>query len=191
MNAPARDIRKGIAAADFRAAMRNLAGGVSVITVGKGREITGMTVTSVSSLSVDPPTLIVCVNRESSSWPLLNRYGVFGVNILSAQQIEVAERFSGKGGLKGPERFAGSQWIRRGSGVPLLVDSLASIDCEVEQIVERHSHGIVIGRVLGSITSSNHGALGYWHGEYVAIDHDDDALKLADVSLPRRAAFSL
>ncbi len=186
MSVSAHDIEKDIASADFRAAMRRLAGGVSVITVGQGRDVTGMTVTSVSSLSVDPPTLIVCINRDSSSWPLLNRYGVFGVNILNAQQIDIAERFSGKGGLKGVERFSGAQWTTRSSGVPLLVGALASIDCEVEQIVERHSHGIVIGRVLDTKTSSGQGALGYWQGQYVAIDQDDDAVKLADVSLPSR-----
>ncbi len=181
MAVSAHDLEKDIASADFRAAMRRLAGGVSVITVGQGQDITGMTVTSVSSLSVDPPTLIVCVNRDSSSWPLLNRYGVFGVNILNAGQIEIAERFSGKDGLKGIERFAGAQWVPRVTGVPLLADALASVDCEVEQIVERHSHGIVIGRVRDSKTSSGKGALGYWQGQYVAIDQDDDAVKLADV----------
>jgi flavin reductase (DIM6/NTAB) family NADH-FMN oxidoreductase RutF len=82
-----------VSSQEFRGAMRVLAGGVSVITVGRGKDITGMTVTSVSSLSVEPPTLIVSVNRESSSWPLLQRYGAFGVNILSADQLDVAERF--------------------------------------------------------------------------------------------------
>ena len=80
--------------------MRQLAGGVSVITVGRGNELSGMTVTSVTSLALDPATLVVSVNRQSSSWPLLSKHGVFGVNILSADQQDVAERFSGKGGVK-------------------------------------------------------------------------------------------
>ena len=80
--------------------MRRLTGGVSVITAGRGKDITGMTVTSVSSLSVDPPALIVSVNRAASSWPLLRRYGVFGVNILTADQLDIAERFSGKDGQR-------------------------------------------------------------------------------------------
>jgi Flavin reductase like domain len=101
------DLDRKTASADFRAAMRQLAGGVSVITAGQGDEITGMTVTSVSSLSADPPSLIVSVNRASSSWPLLQRHPFFGVNILSADQIDVAERFAGKDGLKGADRFAG------------------------------------------------------------------------------------
>ena len=176
-----------VATHDFRSAMRRLAGGASVITVGQGDDITGMTVTSVSSLSVDPPTLIVSINRESSSWPLLKRHGFFGVNMLTADQLEIAERFSGKDGLKGPARFAGAQWITRVSGVPLLAGALSAIDCEVEDIVERHSHAIVIGRVLDVQLSSRNTALAYWQGEYVAIDRDEDAIRLAEVSLPARA----
>src|SRR5882724_7301665 len=118
-------IDREVSSDDFRSAMRHLAGGVSVITVGRAKDITGMTVTSVSSLSVDPPTLVVSINRESSSWPLLKRHGFFGVNILTADQIEIAERFTGKDGLKGAERFAGAAWTTRISGVPLLADALA------------------------------------------------------------------
>ena len=172
------------ASSDFRGAMRQLTGGVSVITTGRGKDISGMTVTSVSSLSVDPPTLIVSVNRGASSWPLLQRYGAFGVNILASDQIDIAERFTGKDGLKGAARFAGAEWRTRASGVPLLVGALAAIDCEVEEIIERHSHAIVIGRVRDLQVSSRTAALAYWQGQYVAIDRDEDAVRLAEVSLP-------
>jgi flavin reductase (DIM6/NTAB) family NADH-FMN oxidoreductase RutF len=186
MNSVVRNIRidREIASSDFRGAMRHLAGGVSVVTVGSGKEINGMTVTSVSSLSVDPPTLIVSINRESSSWPLLRRHGFFGVNILTADQLDVAERFAGKGGLKGADRFAGAQWTSRVSGVPLLVGALSAIDCEAEDIIERHSHAVVIGRVLDIQSSRRTAALAYWQGQYVAIDQNEDAIKLAEVSLP-------
>jgi flavin reductase (DIM6/NTAB) family NADH-FMN oxidoreductase RutF len=186
MNSAVRHIRtdRDVSSDDFRGAMRHLAGGVSVITAGRGKEITGMTVTSVSSLSVDPPTLIVSINRESSSWPLVKRHGLFGVSILNADQLDVAERFTGKGGLKGAERFAGAEWITLMSGVPLLVGALAAVDCEVEHIVERHSHAIVIGRVLDLKLSSRTAALAYWQGQYVAIDQNEDAIRLAEVSLP-------
>ena len=174
---------------DFRSAMRQLTGGVSVITAGRGREISGMTVTSVSSLSADPPSLIVSINREASSWPLVKRYGFFGVNILTADQVDIAERFTGKGGLKGADRFIGVQWTTGPSGVPLLANALAAIDCEVEDVVERHSHAIVIGRVLDVTVSPRTAALAYWQGQYVAIDRDEDALRLADVSVPKPRAW--
>jgi flavin reductase (DIM6/NTAB) family NADH-FMN oxidoreductase RutF len=179
-------IETEVTSSDFRNAMRQLTGGVSVITAGRGRDVSGMTVTSVSSLSVGPPALIVSINRESSSWPLVKRYGFFGVNILTSDQIDIAERFTGKSGLKGADRFAGARWTTRASGVPLLVGALAAIDCEVEDVVERHSHAIVIGRVLDVAVSARTAALAYWQGRYVAIDQDEDAAKLAEVSVPAR-----
>ena len=188
MNVVPRDLmtETAVSSADFRGAMRHLTGGVSIITAGRGKDITGMTVTSVTSLSVDPPTLLVSINRDASSFPLIRRYGAFGVNILAADQLDVAERFAGKGGLKGPDRFAGSQWVTSVSGVPLLVGALSSVDCEVEEIVERHSHGIVIGRVRDIKNSARTAALAYWHGQYVAVDQDEDAARLAEVSVPAR-----
>ena len=173
-----------VSSADFRGAMRHLIGAVSVITVGRGDDITGMTVTSMSSLSIDPPSLVVSVNRAASSWLLLKQYGFFGVNVLSAGQREIAERFSGKGGLKGAARFAGAEWSPRGPGAPLLAGALAAIDCEVEEIIERHSHGIVIGRVREVQLAPAGAALAYWHGDYVAVDRDEDIARLAEVGVP-------
>ena len=188
MNCTIRNLKidRSLSSDDFRSAMRRLPGGVSVITVGRGKDITGMTVTSVSSLSVDPATLIVSINRASSSWPLLKQYGFFGVNVLNADQLDIAERFTGKDGTKGVDRFNGAEWITRASGVPLLVGALAAIDCEAEDIVERHSHAVVIGRVLDLQLSTPTAALAYWQGQYVAIDQNEDAAKLAEVSLPAR-----
>lgn len=189
MNVVPRDLMTEIpvSSADFRGAMRHLTGGVSVITAGRGKDITGMTVTSVTSLSIDPPTLLVSINRDASSFPLIRRQGAFGVNILAADQLDVAERFAGKGGLRGAERFAGARWVTAVSGVPLLVGALSAVDCEVEEIVERHSHGIIIGRVRDIRNSARTAALAYWHGQYVAVDQDEDAAGLADVSVPARS----
>ena len=188
MNVIARHIMTDntVSSADFRGAMRHLTGGVSVITAGRGRDITGMTVTSVTSLSVEPPTLLVSINRDASSFPLIKRHGAFGVNILNADQLDIAERFAGKGGLKGADRFAGAEWTAGVSGVPLLVGALAALDCEVEEIIERLSHGIVIGRVRDIKSSTRNAALAYWHGQYVAVDQDEDIARLAEVSVPAR-----
>lgn len=186
MNSAVRDVSiiSEVSSDDFRNAMRRLTGGVSVITAGRGKDISGMTVTSVTSLSVEPASLIVAVNRAASSWPLIRRHGFFGVNILNADQIDIAERFTGKDGLKGAERFAGADWFTRASGVPLLSGALAAIDCEVDEVVERHSHAIVIGRVLDLQVSRRSAALAYWHGQYLAIDRDEDAARMAEVSVP-------
>lgn len=146
-----------------------------------------MTVTSVTSLSVEPPTLLVSINRDASSFPLIRRHGAFGVNILNADQLDFAGRFAGKGGLKGHDRFAGAKWVTSVSGVPLLVGALSAFDCEVEEIIERHSYGIIVGCVRDIRRTARNAALAYWHGQYVAIDHEEDAARLAEVSVPSRS----
>lgn len=166
MNAPVSVDRLDPSAAGFRGAMRQLAGGVCIITAGQGEDRSGMTVTSVSSLSIDPPTLVVCINRQSSTWPLLLRYRAFGVNVLRADQKDVGLRFSGHGGVTGSARFGNDPTIVLETGTPLLSDALAVVDCEVEDVISRHSHGIIVGRVRAARSAHGHGPLIYWQGEY-------------------------
>lgn len=192
VNSIVRHVRPGpeLSSDSYRSAMRQLTGGVSVVTAGRGEDISGMTVTSLSSLSAEPPRLMVGINRQASSYPLIARYGIFGVNVLSASQEDIAARFTDKA-LKGRARFAGATWITLASGVPLLAEALTAIDCEVEEIIERHSHAIVIGRPLDLRIAGDHAALAYWQGEYVAIDRDGDMERLAAVSLPARALWEV
>jgi flavin reductase (DIM6/NTAB) family NADH-FMN oxidoreductase RutF len=155
-----------VAISAFRDAMRQLPGGVSVITAGIGEDRSGMTVTSVSSLAIDPPSIVVCINRQSSTWPLLQRYRAFGVNILGAGQQAVADRFTGRSGLTGPARFADARWITLVTGVWLLSDALAVLDCEVEELIDRHSHSLVIGRARAVRFAEGSAGLVYWRGGY-------------------------
>ncbi len=164
-NAAAQNIVAAARDTDLKLAMRRMSGGVSVVTAGVGSERTGATVTSATALSVEPPTMIVNINRTSSSYPVISRYGHFCVNILSVEQQHVAERFAGRDGLKGAERYQGANWTTLASGAPVLLDALAAIDCEVEEIIERHSHGIIIGRVL-SISTGDGRSLVYNSGQY-------------------------
>jgi flavin reductase (DIM6/NTAB) family NADH-FMN oxidoreductase RutF len=156
----------GDLALSFRQAMRNLAGGVSVITVGQGNERTGLTVTSFSALSTEPPRVLVCVNRQSSSYPVLVKDRQFGANVLAAHQDEIASRFAGRGGIKGSDRYTGSAWQRLDDGVSILADALTAFDCEVEELIERHSHAIVIGKVRAVYAPGGSGALVYWRGGF-------------------------
>jgi flavin reductase (DIM6/NTAB) family NADH-FMN oxidoreductase RutF len=167
----------------FRSLMRRLAGGVVVITAGRGEDITGMTVTSLTSLSASPPRLLVSINRQASSFPLIERHRIFGVNILGSDQQPLAERFSDSR-LKGRQRFEGAAWTAGASGVPLLTKSLATVECHAEEIIERHSHAIIVGRLLVMETSHRLSGLVYWNGQYVEIDHDTDLDLLAEVSIP-------
>ncbi|UZF94148.1 flavin reductase family protein [Bosea sp. NBC_00550] len=151
---------------EFRSALRHLAGGVSVITTGRGEDRTGLTVTSLSSLSAEPPTVMFGLNLSSSTFPVLKRHRSFGVNFLTAAQKEVADRFAGRNGEKGPARYAEARWNEGRTGAPLLEGALAALDCELEELIERHSHAIVIGRVREVRFGRNDAALLYWRGDY-------------------------
>lgn len=152
--------------AAFRNAMRHLAGAVSVITVGRGAERTGFTATSVSSLSAEASSIIVSLNRASSSWPVVQRYGSFCVNILSDHQQQIADNFAGKGGVKGVDRYEGAAWREFATGTSGLADALAVLDCQLEEAISRHSHSILIGRVRAVALREEAKPLLYWHGRY-------------------------
>ena len=157
-----------IGAPTLKDAMRQLAGGVCVITAGVGDERTGLTATSAASLSVVPPTMIVCVNRDASALPIMRLRRHFCVNVLAARHRDVADRFAGRGGVKGAARYAGANWSALATGALALEGALAAIDCEVEDLIERHSHFIVIGAVKAMEVSPGR-PLVYGQGEYGAL----------------------
>ena len=117
----------------LKLAMRRLTGGVVVVTAGSGDERVGLTATSAVSLSVDPPTMLVCVNRSSSTWPVIARRRHFCVSILGAEHQAVAERFAGIGALRGAERYQGADWVEMASGASGLAGAQAIVDCEIDE----------------------------------------------------------
>lgn len=129
----------------LRAAMRHLARGVAVVTAGIGEQRTGLTATSTFSLSLDPPTMIVCVNRNASALPVIASNRHFCVNLLASHQRAIADRFTGRDGAKGAARYDGARWLTLATGAAALADAVAVVDCEVEEIIERHSHAVLIG----------------------------------------------
>ena len=163
----------------FRAAMRCLASGVCLVTHSVGGAPAGMTATAIASLSFDPPTLIVCLNRAASTYPGLAPGAAFGVSVLGADDRELAERFGGRAGAEGAERFREGRWLIPPSGAPLLWDALAAFDCEVEDVIERHTHAIVIGRVRRTAAGAGGGALVYWRGGYDQLGWSRDELSRA------------
>ena len=152
----------------LKAALRTLGGGVSIITAGEGEARTGATVTSATALSVEPARMLVSLNRSSSTWPVVERFGHFAINIAGADHEALANQFAGRGGLRGPDRYRGADWTTAVSGAPLLVNAAAAIDCIVEEAIERHSHVIVIGKVLAIRIGSGHSLL-YQDGRYHAV----------------------
>jgi flavin reductase (DIM6/NTAB) family NADH-FMN oxidoreductase RutF len=151
----------------FRSAMRELAGGVTVVTVGREADRNGFTATSVSSLSAEPPRLLMCVNQDSCSWEVLEKYPAFGVNVLRADHQGLADQFAGRDGLRGLERYRGANWTKLSDdGAEILDDALAGIDCVVEEILQLHGHAIVVGRIRAIRVYPDGQPLVYWQGAY-------------------------
>jgi len=152
----------------FRAAMRNLAGAVSVVTTQIGDERTGCTVSSVVSLSMTPPTLIVLLGRDSSTARLVARSGRFGVSLLGENARDVAVGLSGFGATKGEERFRHGRWTTLvPDGSPVAEGALVAFDCEVEEMIARHTHVIVVGRVVAIADArEEERPLLYWQRDY-------------------------
>jgi len=166
LNSAALDLTPETATADeLKTAMRQLAAGISVVTVGTGDTKTGATVTSATALSVEPPTIIVNINLAASVWPVINTERRFCLNILSDKQQAVADRFAGRTGERGAARYEGADWYALETGALALKGALASIDCEVEEIIERHTHAIIIGRALKIVTGDGQPLI-YHHGRY-------------------------
>ncbi|WP_416356787.1 flavin reductase family protein [Aureimonas phyllosphaerae] len=155
------------AAPGLKDAMRHLVGGVCVVTAGTGADRTGATVTSAHSLSMEPETMLVSLNLSSSTLPVVRRFGHYGVNLLAAHQEGVADRFAGRGGAKGADRYLGADWTILETGASLLEGALAVVDCEVERIIEHHSHALVFGAVR-AVRLGAGDPLVYSHGRYGA-----------------------
>ena len=153
----------------FREAMRAFVGNCSIITVGDGDRASGLVVTSAISLSAEPPLLLACVNRSSSSHPLLEEYGRFGWSSLGAAHQAVAERFSGFGGVQGAARYDGADWETAVTGARLLKGAPVAFDCTVESIDDREDYAVVIGRVVAIRQTEGAGGLVWWRGGFRAL----------------------
>jgi flavin reductase (DIM6/NTAB) family NADH-FMN oxidoreductase RutF len=150
----------------FKQAMRQLASGVSVVTVGLGEGRSGFTATSIISFAVEPPTLLVSVDRRSSSWAILETNPIFAVNFLAEGQEAIADRFAGRGGAQGAERYAGATWRAGKSGALLLEGASAHIECLIEDIIERHTHAILLAKVLDAEAFPERRPLLHWQGRF-------------------------
>jgi flavin reductase len=131
----------------FKLGMRRLASGVSLITsrdnAGKPH---GMIATSVVSVSVEPPTLLVCVNKSASCHDVIDNRGVFCINLLGDGDDKIAQVFSSS--KTRDVRFSSGDWREMTTGAPAHAGSLASFDCEVRSRVDAGSHTIFIGLVV-------------------------------------------
>jgi flavin reductase (DIM6/NTAB) family NADH-FMN oxidoreductase RutF len=127
----------------MRRAMGRFATGVAVVTTAVDGEPHGMTVNSLTSVSLDPPLLLVCLTTGARTTDAITQAGRFAVNILSARQEQLALRFA----RRGEDHFAGLPVTHGRHTVPVIPDAFAHLECEVERHLVAGDHVIVIGEV--------------------------------------------
>lgn len=155
-------------AQEFKLGMRRLAAGVTIITTLHDGKRHGLTATAVTSLSADPPQLIVCVNRQAGAHDLIQAGERFCVNVLAQRHQALAARFSNHQ-MHEEERFRAGKWTTLATGAPVLDDALASFDCQVLERVHSTSHTIYIGRVVGVRARATGEPLLYESGSYAGV----------------------
>ena len=155
------DIRNAVTDAVYRDVIGRFASGVTVITTTTGGADHGTTASAVSSLSMDPPMLLVCLNRTSRTGAAVLASGFFGVNILAEEQGRIASAFA----RKGADKFAGVGVLRGATGVPLIADALAHLECEVQETVTGGTHTVFLARVREA-SGTDAAPLTYFRGRF-------------------------
>jgi flavin reductase (DIM6/NTAB) family NADH-FMN oxidoreductase RutF len=158
-----------IATRAFRDAAGRFATGVTVVTVNDGGTYRAMTANSFTSVSLDPPLLLICVDRETSMHDPIHETGAFAVNVLAEEQRPLSEMFARRGELTQP--MGGAPFHVRGTGSPLLEGVIAWFECEVWREYEGGDHTIYVGRVVDmSLTQPDGKPLLFFGGRYRAMD---------------------
>jgi flavin reductase (DIM6/NTAB) family NADH-FMN oxidoreductase RutF len=159
----------GVGPDEYKAALSKFAGGVTIVTVSAGGELHGMTATSFASVSLDPPLVLVCLERTTRTHSLVVRSGTFVVNVLADHQHSIARVFS-QHGLK---RFDNLPHRLGPSNAPVLAGAIAWVECSVYRIDDGGDHEIVIGEVLECGTRPGRPLL-YWDRAYRSLGHSTE-----------------
>jgi flavin reductase (DIM6/NTAB) family NADH-FMN oxidoreductase RutF len=154
--------------ASFRSVLGHFATGITVITAMDDGEPVGIAANSFTSVSLDPPLVLFCAAKTSSTWPRIQRAGHFCVNVLDEHQEHVSRLFA----QKGVDRFAEIDWSRTARG-PILHDVHAYLDCTIETEHDAGDHVIVVGRVHELGLTADAGPLLFYQGRYGRLLGDD------------------
>ena len=152
-----------IDSARFRQVLGSYPTGVCVITAaGTDGQPVGMVVGTFTSVSLDPPLVGFLPDKKSSSWPLIEQAGKFCVNILGSDQQDMCRKVSGKG----PDKFAEVAWTGSLHGLPILAETLATIECSLHSVIEAGDHWFVIGNVLAMDVTRDGDPMLFHRGRY-------------------------
>ncbi len=154
--------------ASFRATMARWATGVSVVTARASDEDAGLTVNALLSVALDPPSVLVSLQRDVDTLPVLRRSGAFAVSFLAASQRALSDRFARA--VPSREKFEGVALHRGVTGAALLDGALAALECRVVSVTDLFDHVLVVGRVERLEQGPESSPLVFFHGAYAEDD---------------------
>jgi flavin reductase len=137
---------KKVANREYRDAMACLGAAVNIVTIDGSAGRAGFTASAVCSVTDDPPTLLVCINRSSSAYASVRANGVVCVNVLSPRHQQLSQLFGGK--LPAEERFAATAWSTLETGAPVLADGAVAFDCQIVDVANIGTHDVLFCRVV-------------------------------------------
>ncbi len=155
----------------FKKALRGWTSGVTVVTSRDGDQVHGMTVSAFSSVSVDPPLVLVCANQSSITHRIIEAGGVFAVNILASHQQDISSLFASA--EHEDSRLERVAWAEGETGAPLIAEALASLECRVSSAHREGSHTIYVGSVEAAHVTDRK-PLVYYQGGYRELHGGDD-----------------
>jgi flavin reductase (DIM6/NTAB) family NADH-FMN oxidoreductase RutF len=164
---PALDLRTR-----FRTSLRLLASTVALVTAAHGTKRGGLTATAACSLSVDPPLMLVCVSRRSRTHGYMRESENFCINYLGEHHHKLAALFATQV-QDGEVKFGSGAWSVSAFGNPILLDSLATIECRVRRRIDEGTHSVFIGTVLDVVTRNECEPLLYVQGEFAKPARDN------------------
>ena len=160
-----------VSAEEFREALSRVASSVSIVSTDGAHGIAGFTCSAVCSVTDDPPTIMVCVNRKSAANAIIKANGVLCVSSLGAEQVELSQMFAGVGRVPMNERFAGPHWGVLATGSPYCTQSRVALDCRVADIREVGTHSVILAEVLSTVHATDGQPLIYHSRNYATIRH--------------------
>jgi flavin reductase (DIM6/NTAB) family NADH-FMN oxidoreductase RutF len=154
---------------NFRDAVGAFATGINVITTRNEENGYGLTANAFSSVSLDPPLVLICVGTTSQGCQVIEEIGAFAVNVLSAEQEPLSRYFASKDRPRGRDAFRDVPHSEAITGCPLLDGAVAQLDCRLHASHEAGDHKIFIGEVVALNVDSEVDPLIFHGGQYAAL----------------------
>jgi 3-hydroxy-9,10-secoandrosta-1,3,5(10)-triene-9,17-dione monooxygenase reductase component len=151
----------------FRLVLSHFAAGVTVVTTVDGAQRPfGLTATAFTSVSLDPPLVLVCVDKKADTYPEFEPAGIFAVNFLSLAQRDVSQHFAKHGG----DKFNGLSWRPGALGAPLLDGTIGHVECRIRHWYDAGDHTIMVGEIESADARDGEPLLHFRHAYRRVVD---------------------